>query len=322
MVGLQETFVGGYYTSTGSSVNIPLRFDPDYFELLNYTQMATTQNPGRVVRSSWQRGFTDGYALTGTKTNASNAMNETIATSGGFTRINTAAQTQGAAVAFTAGTNATPPVISTGSTAGLINGDTVRIINSATAPQVNGLDFTIDNIVANTSFELIYMVAPGSVFGAGSYRKIYYDPVWSPRSRYITAITQAAQAVVTLSVTHGYVVGEKIQFNVGTEFGMTQINGLVGEITAINTTTNTVTVDIDSTAFTAFAWPAAASYPFSFAQTIPVGEIPTITSGSTLNNSLIGINVGSAVAGSNNDVMYWRAWKSFEYHSGTIPSAT
>ena len=322
MVGLQETFIGGYYTSAGTSVNIPLRFDPDYFELLNYTQMATTQNPGRVVRSSWQRGFSDGYALTGTKTNSSSAMNEIIATSGGFTRINTAAQTQGLAVAFSGGTNAAPPVISTASTAGLVAGDTVRIINVATATNVNGLDFTIGSIVANTSFELSYMVAPGSIFGAGSYRKIYYDPIWAPRSRYVTAITQATQAVVTLSVTHGYQVGEKVQFYVGVEYGMTQINSLVGKITAINTTTNTITVDIDTSAFTAFAWPAAAEYPFTYAQVIPVGEIPTITSGSTINDALIGINVGSSVCGSANDVMYWRAWKSFQYNPGTIPSAT
>lgn len=320
MVGLQETFVGGYYTSAGTSVNIPLRFDPDYFELLNYTQMATTQNPGRVVRSSWQRGFLDAHALTGTKTNSTSAMNEIIATSGGFTRINTAAQTQGAAVAFTAGTNAAPPVISAATT-GLVNGDTVRIINSATAPQVNGMDFTIGNISAGVSFELAYMVAPGSVFGAGSYRKIYYDPIWAPRTRLITAITQASQAVVTMSVTHGYTVGMKVQFYVGAEFGMTQINSLIGKITAINTTTNTITVDIDTQAFTAFAWPAAAAYPFTFAQVVPVGEIPTITSGVTVNQAFIGMNIGSAVAGSANDVMYWRAWKSFEYNAGTIPSA-
>ncbi len=321
MVGLQETFVGGYYTSAGISVNIPLRFDPDYFELINYTQMATTQNPGRVVRSEWQRGLLDGYAFTGTKTNSSSAMNDSVATSGGFTRINTAAQTQGLAVAFSAGTNATPPVVSTASTAGLIAGDTVRIVNSATAPQLNGMDFTIDTIVANTSFNLAYMVAPGSILGAGTYRKIYYDPIWAPRTRLVTSITQATQAVVTMSVTHGYTVGMKVQFIVPTEFGMIQMNSLVGTITAINTTTNTITVNIDTQAFNAFAWPAASAYPFTFAQVVPVGEIPTITSGSTMNQALIGINVGSAVCGAANDVMYWRAWKSFQYNAGTIPAA-
>lgn len=320
MVGLQETFLSGYVTSAGTSFNIPLRFSPDYFEIWNRTQMATTQNPGRVVRSAWQRGFTDAYALTGTKTNSSNAMNETIATSGGYTLINTYDQPIGNAVAFSGGTNAAPPVISTASTAGLIAGDTVRITDAATATNVNGLDFTIGSIVANTSFELSYMVAPGSIFGAGNYRKVYYDKPWSPRSRYVTAITQAASAVVTLSVTHGYVVGEKIQFWVDPVYGMYQINGLIGEITAINTTTNTVTVNIDTQAFTAFAWPAAADYPFTFAQVVPVGEIPTITTGSNYNAGIIGINVGSAVCGSASDVLYWRAWKAFENYPGTLPT--
>ena len=320
MVALQETYIGGYFTSTGVPFNVPLRGLPKDFQILNYTQMATTQNPGRVVRSEWRYGFTDGYAWTGTKTNASNAMNETIATSGGFTLVNTFNQTFGSAVAVSGITNATPPVASTASTAGLIDGDTVRIITATGARQIAGMDFTIDNLVANTSFELIYGVAMGAAVTAGSYRKIYYDRPFAPRSRLITGITQAAQAVITLSVTHGYAVGEKVQILVGVDYGMTQINGKVGKIVAINTTTNTITVDINTTGFTAFAFPGDSTYPLTFAQTVPVGEIPTVITGVTANEGVLAVNVGSAVCGSNNDVLYWRALVPFEYYENELPA--
>lgn len=64
----------------------------------------------------------------------------------------------------------------------------------------------------------------------------------------ITGITQAAQAVVT-ATAHGFSNGDYIYFeNVQ---GMTQINGLVGVIQS--STTNTFTVNIDSTGFNAYS---------------------------------------------------------------------
>ncbi len=63
----------------------------------------------------------------------------------------------------------------------------------------------------------------------------------------ITAITKAASAVVTSSA-HGLTVGTVVVFAaVG---GMTEINGLVGVITAQDT--NTFTLNIDSTNFTTY----------------------------------------------------------------------
>lgn len=312
----------GYFTSTGSSVIIPCRSDFDYFEVLNYTQMATTQATGRVVRSAWQRGFANGSALTGTKTNSTSAMNEIIATSGGFTLVDTARQAFSTAVAYSAITNANPAVVSTGTTSGVVAGDTVRIYNPL-AYQLSGMDFSIDTIVGATSFNLPYMgSAPGDAApGAGTWRRIAYDPIYAPRRRFITNITQATSAVVTVSVTHGYVVGQKVLFVVPTVYGMTQMNGLTGEIIAINTTTNTITVNIDSSAFTAYAWPRASVVPFTFAQVVPEGEIPTLSTAATQNKAVLGIQLGSAVCGSASDVMYWRGWKAFRY-STSIPTTS
>lgn len=323
-MSLTEVFDSGYFTSTGVAVNIPLRFDPDFMEVLNYTQMATTQNPGRNVKSEWQRGMASATGISYTKTNSSNALNGDDMTANGFTLVNTSVRTPGASVAFTAITDADPPVVSTGDTSGVIAGDVVRIFTSAASGsyQIAGMDFTIGTIVANTSFELSYMGAPGDAApGSGTFRRIPFDPIYYPRERYIVNITQATSAVVTLSVTHGYVVGQKLQFFVPAAYGMTQMNGLIGEVTAIDTTNNTVTVNIDSSGFTAYAFPRASAVPFVFAMACPCGEIPTIVTQANENQAILGMRLGTTVVGGNNDLIYYRAWKAFRYSSGTIPSA-
>lgn len=63
----------------------------------------------------------------------------------------------------------------------------------------------------------------------------------------ITAITKAASAVVTVG-THTYAIGDVVEFS-GVA-GMTQINSLTGTITATSSTT--ITVNINSTGFSAY----------------------------------------------------------------------
>ncbi|MHB1059856.1 MAG: hypothetical protein ACYC0F_18440 [Rhodanobacter sp.] len=313
-----EIIAGGYFTSTGASVNIPLRSDIDFFEVINYTQMATTANPGVVVRSQWQRGLAAGYAFQETKTNSTSVLNGTVATSGGFTLVNTSVQTLGAALTTTTISNATHPEVACSATSGVIAGDTYRLTNSTGALNLSGMDYTIGTVVANTSFELAYMVAAGAAT-ASTFKKVSTDPMFYPTRRTITAVTKGTTTQVQFSVTCGYVVGQRLQFLVPVEYGMVELNGLVGTILSINTTTNTVTVDIDSSSFTSFAFPLVASYPFTFAQATPDGEIPTISTAATVNNAILGINLGSAVCGALNDVMYWRASAAFQYTSGSIP---
>lgn len=68
-------------------------------------------------------------------------------------------------------------------------------------------------------------------------------------SKAITAITQAASAVVTVGAANGFSVNDLVYFS--GVVGMTQINGLVGQVTASPGTT--ITVNINSSAFTAYA---------------------------------------------------------------------
>lgn len=68
-------------------------------------------------------------------------------------------------------------------------------------------------------------------------------------TRSITNITKAAQAVITTSVAHTLLTGQYVYIE-GVS-GMTQINGLVGVIQSV--TSNTLTVNIDSTNFSNYA---------------------------------------------------------------------
>lgn len=327
MVALQETFLGGYYLSTGDVVNIPLTFEPDYFEILNYTQMATTNATGKVVESKWQNGFPLDYAQTITKTNNTDALNGTIATANGFSAINTEPYSNsttpvyGSNIAVTAVSTASPPVVSTGTTTGLVNGSSVvQLVNVLGSPQYNGIPFTVGTVVASTSFTLKYAAQLSVAGTTGFYKVRNLSNQWGPGSRIVMSISRANQAVVTFSETHPWVVGDKIQMLVGPDYGMTEMNGLVGTVTAIDTATNSVTLNINSSGFTAFAFPLAASYPFTFSQAVSVGEVPTIITGVTANDAITAIKVGTAVGGAASDLMYWRAWKAFEYYPGTLPA--
>lgn len=323
-----DNVISGTFTSDGTAVTLPIRCDVDYIFTENLTQLATTQATGRAVKCEYHRNMAADSQIRTVKTNNTDAVNMVVDTSGGFTLVDTSLNTLGGALTSTGITNAAPPVVSLASTAGLSNGDIVRVTNSTGALQIAGMDFTIGNLVANTSVELSYMVAPGSAATSATIRKVNYQPIYYPRRRFITAITKASSAVVTLSVTHGLTVGQRVVFNVPAAFGMTEINSLRGQITAINTTTNTVTVNIDSTSFTTFAFPATTGVPFTFAQLIPFGDAPatvanvnadqSVLDGATDNQAILGVRLAAGVqspAGSNGDVIRWVAYKSSQYIS-------
>ena len=174
-----------------------------------------------------------------------------------------------------------------------------------------------------TTFSLDY--APQIVAGTtGSWRKINFNPIFYPRRRSMAEVTTGTSTVVTTTVTHGYQVGQQVRFVVPAAYGMTQLNGLVGNIIAVNTSTtvNSFTVDIDSSAFTAFSFPLTAAVPFSPAEVIPVGEDTAtalaygedILTDATNNTSYIGMKLAggtSCPAGANDDVIFWVAGKSF-----------
>lgn len=310
----------GRFTSDGTAKLVTLRSDVDWMLVYNFTNAGATGDDS--VKFYWQRGMADLAGIRYFKDGGGNNLNLSTLTTTGFTRIDTSTNPLSAATAITAGTNATQPVMSTGNTGDLVAGDVVRLTGMTGQESLSGLDFQIDNVVANTSFRIAGAMAnaPGAVATAGNWRKVKYDPIYYPRRRYIANITQAASAVVTTTVDHGFTVGQLVRFHVPAECDMTQIDELVGTVTA--TTANTITVDIDSSGFSAFAFALPAEVPYTPPQVVPVGEDTAealdnsvdILADAADNQGIIAMSLpagADAPGGANNDVMYWVAGKSF-----------
>lgn len=312
----------GRFTSTGEAVELQIRSDVDWMEVINYTIADADQTTAVGVKYFWQRGMDADTGIEYKKSNAANAANLVDAmASGGFTLLDTSASPLDSLNAtISAISTAAIPVATNTGTNGLSAGDVVRIIDTTGAQQLGGFDFTVgNNTLTSTTFSLDYMSQLGGAGTSGSWRKIKFQPQFYPRHRTITSISKASSAVVTMSVTHGYTVGQSVRFTVPAAYGMTEMNGLLGNITAVSTANNTITVDIDSSAFTTFAFPATAAVPFTPAIVVPVGMDATGSTANSLddatdNVSFIGMQLAAGAnspAGSSSDVIYWRAGKSF-----------
>lgn len=313
-----KQIASGSFTSDGNVKQIALRSDFDVFRVWNQTQAATTQATGRGVRFEWQRGLADGAAFMWTKQNASNAIDLEFITAAGFTRRDLADQTLGAAQA-TSGTDVTNanPAVVTVTGHGYSVGDRVRIYGTTSMLQIAGYDFTITAVPTANSFTLGYLDASGfaAAATAGFVRKVPNNPIFAPEINRITAITAANPMVVTLAVTHGLNVGQKVKLKGLAAYGMVEADDLVGNITAVDVANNTITLDIDASAFSAFAFPtsAVAAAGVQQAHIVPFGDEGNVLAGAVDNVADIVMELGAGAdgpAGSANDVIYWEALAS------------
>lgn len=299
----------GTFTSDGAALSLSLPSGYTKFELYNLTDLGSAAAATPVMWSLGTSSMAAGSGIYATKTNGAATIDiPTTTASNGFTIVpDSAGLAIGGSVALngTEINRANPAVASSGTTTGLVDSvSVVRLYGTTGMLQVAGMDFTVGTIVASTSFQLKYLDNSGFAADAtaGTYRIINAASRYYPKSRYITAISKAASAVVTLSVTHGYTVGQVVRFVVPSAFGMTEINGLSGTITAISTANNTITVNINSTGFTTFAFPtsAIAAAGVTFAQVVPMGEAATGTyanllDDATVNQSFTGVTIGTSV---------------------------
>lgn len=102
----------------------------------------------------------------------------------------------------------------------------------------------------------------------------------------ITAITQASSAAVTTLYAHGFTTGDTVGFTSDIQ-GMTQIRGVTGTVTV--TGANAFTVNINSSAFSAFIWPGGAgpgggwvSEAYTFTINVDTTGYAAYTSGGTI----------------------------------------
>lgn len=312
-----------YFVSDGENRMISIPSGVNWIEVVNFTQYGLSSGGG--IRYYWQAGMPDGSGVREVKEGVTdNTLSQQMAAPEGFTILDQSEDPKGPQIAVTAGTNATQPVISTGDTTGLVDGSIVRLYadSGTTAPNLTGIDFEIDNVVANTSFRIANALAntPGAIFGTGNYRRIKWDPLFFPRSRFIVNITRATQGVVTTSVRHQYSVGQKVTFKIPAQFEMVELDGITATIVAV--TDSTFTIDVDTTNFTTFLWPDAAGFtavtwakvnPASFDTAEALSQGVDTLSGAVENQGIRGVILaGGATSpgGANGDMIFWRAGRS------------
>lgn len=349
---MDGTIIGqGRFVSAGAATTVQIPSNADWMKVLNYTKFGTAGDGNvKAVESLWQRGMAAGTGIIKYYDNGGQVLTGDTYLTGGFTLYDPASTPEvGTAIATTASTNATRPVVSTGTTPSV--GQVVRLSNTAQT-DVNGVDMVVGAVNAGVSFTLLFAgnalaTAPGAIGGAGFYRVVNTDPLYYPRRRYVSNITRALNAQVSTTVAHGLTVGQEVRFNIPPQSGMVQLNQNIIAASIVSVVDDyNFTINVDTSAYTAFTWPTIAQMPSSFPTVTPVGEdtalslsspvaqtpvvggvqIYNTNSGiladSTVNTGFLGMTLGfggtatiagvvtNGPAGAANDVIYWVAGKS------------
>jgi len=307
------------------SVNVNCGFLPSAVKLVDVTEWGTGSS-AYLQEAYWTASSPTNTFVT-YAASSSTLYNNLVTTNGislydGHNSVLLGAQITGTTI-----TKANPAVC-TATGHGLQTGQQVIFTNNTVMTQLGGLIFTVTVTGANTftipintnvtnfTQETAFKVAPVTV-----------GPLYYPQSATITGITAANPMVITTAINHGLTAGQQIRIRVPKAFGMTQANNLTGVITA--TTATTITVGgINSSAFTAFSWPATTSVPFSPAQVIPIGSGPNastfgnvtyyqdVLDDATLNNQFQGFTIGTNIFQTTgtfivaaSDVIYWEAYR-------------
>ncbi len=212
-------------------------------------------------------------------------------------------------------------------------GDTVVIYNSVGMEQISGMTFTISS-VSGSGFTLLGLDSSGFASPATAFfvrRVNQFTPV-EPSFLYVTKVSQAVQAQVTVSQANSVYLGQKLEFQVPASFGMVQLTNfyqrqsLPAVVTAIVDPYNFI-VNINTTNYSPFAFPTSASSPTAqlFATIAPAGQstqfnpITNVTTGYNFTN--IPFHSGVFIpymyvpsgqyspGGQANDVIIWQAYK-------------
>lgn len=290
-----QILTGSFVNAASTPKFIPITAQINQFRLWNLTRSGVTSQgvsgsltSDRIVYGEFNPNLMSaGTALIkqqGTVAGILAPISNGICAINGFTLYDSSVYSQGATKSILSFTTGSTTTFTTSTNHGYQVGDTVRIVDLASAPQMGGLLMTVTATNGTNTFTTLFnstnaVTSTGSVYKVGNYAaqnpSLYY-----PQNRAIAAISLANPMVVTTLVQQNYQVGDKVRFAIPTAFGMQQLNststGLPVEFTvsAVNNAVGTQTVtfaNTDSSAYTAFAWAAAASYPYGLPVMVPQG---------------------------------------------------
>jgi hypothetical protein len=318
-----------------ASININCGFLPSKVQLTNVTEYGVTNTTNLNIQTiNWDSTFptqTQVVYING----AGTALLPGAVTTNGISLYNPTSQGALGAVVTGGALSKANPAQLTSTAHGLQTGDRILIHGPFTAAtamnQLGGMAFTVTVTGANTvTIPINTNTANFTATTVTTWQKVLYPPTFYPYRAIITGITAANPIVVTTAINHGLTVGQQVRLRVPTIFGMSQANNLQGVITAVTATTLTIG-SIDSSAFTAFAWPAVTSLPFTHAYVIPVGSGPSPTTvgvvtynqdlldDATTNENFQGFTIGSGLLQTStagvigvtaSDVFTWTAWRA------------
>lgn len=310
----ENNVVYGNYTADGNAQQIDLGFVPQEFHLWNESNQNSVANPS-VVKEAWMLpGLAANSAYTIRNTAGAATDEHQIIAADGFRTYSGIEEQLDAAIVGTAITAATPAVV-TSAAHNYVVGDVVRMYTTTGMLQIAGLDFVVTAIVAGASFTL--GTIPGATFAAAATaatsRRVWVPRGFYPSRKIITGITAANPGVITTNINHEFNTGDRVRIKIPAISGMVELDDQI--VTVTNLTATTFSIGVDTTAYTAFAWPTSAQAAAGILrpQVIPVGDTGQDLSAATNNTSFAGINIGATIAGANTDVVRYRAIGSAIY---------
>ena len=325
----------GVFTSTGVAKFIDLPFLPNSFEMWNITAMGTPTQNEITHAMSW-RSSTAGTASV-EYFNATPVLTTLNLASGGLSFIQAATYQYGPTLTITGITQAAAAVVTTSAPHGLATGDAVLIYGTTAMLQIAGEVYTV-TVLSTTTFSInVNSSGFAAAATAGFCKQLLYPDLYIPYRCVITGVTTGATTLINLGLNHRFVVGQEvfiqIPFVTSTAWGMRQLDTEVyntanivpqqAYVTAV--TASSITVNVNSTGYTAFAYPtsAQAALGMTFPAVYAIGDqnygptgpgpfpapitVPGAFAVNTRQGVVIGLGNGTQLLQQTSDIIRWRA---------------
>lgn len=310
-------------------------------------------NDANSIEWWWERSMAQ-YTAKGIQqsSDATNpALTSKVLTTLGISHYDTFTPPTFAALTATAITgNAGTFVVSMANTGSIQVGDTVRLYSTTGELQIAGYSFMVTAVTVNTSITLGYMATSGITFAADATagQVVKYIPNrMYPRWSYIANITKASQAKVYFTAPNDYTPGEIVAFRVSSDFGMDEINfktarvlSVVNDAPTDATPESSITIDLDTSGYTAFSFPTSATaaagvspavvvpsssgvVPYNGSATVPQQPPGTNLQDAFDNRNVRLINFGAGLfqvtsfAATDGDIWSWQAFNYDDYKAYT-----
>lgn len=344
---------GGTYVTTGAAVAVELQSQnpPDFIITKSITGWGEA-NQAQSIEWWWERSMAQ-YTAKGMQQSShatDPALTSKFLSTLGISHYDTANPPTFSALTATAITGSTGAfVVSMANTGNIAVGDYVRLYSTTGELQIAGYTFQVTAVTTNTSITLGYMASSGITFAADATaaQVVKYIPgKFYPRWSYIANITKASQAVVYFTAKNDYTPGEIVSFRVSSDFGMDEINNKQARVLSVtnSSTVSSITIDLDTSGFTTFAFPTSATAAAGVSPAVVVpsssgvvpyngsATIPQEPPGTNLQDAFDNRNVRLIVFGSGlfnvssftptvGDTWMWQAYKYDKYTSGAYPYA-